>query len=68
LMKRLYRGLLQQKLSPAGALGAAQLSIRKEARWAAPYYWAGFTVPGRIALASRKSEGGRRVQAELNVG
>jgi CHAT domain-containing protein len=46
LMKRFYQGLLQQKLSPAEALRAAQLSIRKEARWAAPYYWAGFTLQG----------------------
>jgi CHAT domain-containing protein len=45
-MKRFYRGLLQQKLSPAEALRVAQLSISKEARWAAPYYWAGFTLQG----------------------
>ncbi len=46
LMSRFYRHLLKDKLPAAAALRAAQLSMAKEARWAAPYYWAGFVIQG----------------------
>ncbi len=46
LMKRFYRGLLVEGLSAAAALRAAQISVRKEKRWAAPYYWAAFVLQG----------------------
>jgi len=46
LMERFYRGMLSQHLSPASALRLAQESVRAERRWAAPYYWAGFTLVG----------------------
>ncbi|HEX3532004.1 MAG TPA: CHAT domain-containing tetratricopeptide repeat protein [Thermoanaerobaculia bacterium] len=46
MMRRFYRGMLSERLSPAAALRAAQDSIRREERWHAPYYWAGFTLQG----------------------
>ncbi|HWM94507.1 MAG TPA: CHAT domain-containing tetratricopeptide repeat protein [Thermoanaerobaculia bacterium] len=46
LMERFYRGLLKQGHSPAEALRDAQLSLRKEPRWSAPYYWGGFVLQG----------------------
>jgi CHAT domain-containing protein/tetratricopeptide (TPR) repeat protein len=46
LMKRFYRGLLAEKLSPAAALRAAQVSMAGDKRWSSPYYWAGFTLQG----------------------
>jgi CHAT domain-containing protein len=46
LMRRFYRGILTDHLSPAAALRAAPTSIRAERRWSAPYYWAGFTLQG----------------------
>jgi CHAT domain-containing protein len=46
LMKKFYRGMLQQRLRPAAALRAAQLEMSKDARWQAPYYWAGFVLQG----------------------
>jgi len=46
LMKRLYRNMLTGKLSPAVAIREAQVSMWREPRWAAPYYWAGFTLQG----------------------
>ena len=46
LMKRFYSNLLQQGMSPAEALRAAQNSIRQEPQWASPYYWGGFTIQG----------------------
>ena len=33
-------------MTPAAALRAAQLSMTKEKRWEAPYYWAGFVLQG----------------------
>jgi CHAT domain-containing protein len=47
LMKRFYQGMLgEKKLSPAAALREAQVSMWKEKRWQAPYYWAGFVLQG----------------------
>ena len=46
LMSRFYRALLRQRLSPGQALRDAQLSLLREDRWEAPYYWAGFTLHG----------------------
>jgi CHAT domain-containing protein/Tfp pilus assembly protein PilF len=46
LMARFYKGLLGERLPPAAALRAAQLSIRAEDRWKSPYFWAGFVLHG----------------------
>jgi len=46
LMTRFYTALLREKLSPAQALRQAQLSLLREERWRAPYYWAGFIFQG----------------------
>ncbi len=46
LMKRFYRAMLVDHVAPAAALRLAQESLRHEARWSAPYYWAGFTLQG----------------------
>jgi CHAT domain-containing protein len=46
LMKRFYRGMLNENLSPAAALRAAQVEMSKHDRWSAPYYWAGFVLQG----------------------
>ena len=46
LMKAFYRGMLKDGLRPAAALRAAQLDMMAQERWAAPYYWAAFTLQG----------------------
>jgi CHAT domain-containing protein/tetratricopeptide (TPR) repeat protein len=47
LMRHFYTGLLgPEKLSPATALRAAQISMSADKRWSAPYYWAGFVLQG----------------------
>jgi CHAT domain-containing protein/Tfp pilus assembly protein PilF len=46
LMERFYRGMLTGGLRPAEALRQAQLEMRKQSRWSAPYYWGGFTLQG----------------------
>jgi CHAT domain-containing protein len=46
LMTRFYRGMLVDKLRPAQALQAAQVSMRNDKRFAAPFYWAAFTLQG----------------------
>lgn len=53
LMERFYRRLLTGA-GAAEALRAAQLSLRQETGWQAPYYWAGFVLQGewRQRLAS----------------
>jgi CHAT domain-containing protein/Tfp pilus assembly protein PilF len=46
LMRRFYEAMLGEKLRPAAALRAAQVSMWKEKRWQAPYYWAAFALQG----------------------
>jgi CHAT domain-containing protein len=45
-MKRFYAGMLRDKLQPAAALRAAQVSLSMEKRWESPYYWAAFVIQG----------------------
>ena len=46
LMKRFYKAMLVDGLSPAAALRRAQVAMFKEGQWSAPYYWAGFVIEG----------------------
>jgi CHAT domain-containing protein len=46
LMTHFYRGMLGNKLRPARALQAAQVSMLSDKRYAAPFYWAAFTLQG----------------------
>ncbi|HEX8493755.1 MAG TPA: tetratricopeptide repeat protein [Pyrinomonadaceae bacterium] len=46
LMARFYRGMLKERIRPAAALRAAQMSLMKERGWQAPFYWAAFTLQG----------------------
>jgi CHAT domain-containing protein/tetratricopeptide (TPR) repeat protein len=46
LMRRFYQKMLKEARPPAAALREAQISMFKEKRWEAPYYWAGFTLQG----------------------
>lgn len=46
LMKRFYRGMLEERKSPSAALRAAQRELAQSPRWHAPYYWAGWVIQG----------------------
>ena len=47
LMKRFYGEMLgPARRTPAAALRAAQLEMRKTRAWSAPYYWAAFQLHG----------------------
>ncbi|NEO84287.1 MAG: CHAT domain-containing protein [Spirulina sp. SIO3F2] len=46
LMSEFYRQLLTEQATPAAALRAAQQAIAAQDQWAAPYYWAAFTLQG----------------------
>ncbi|MGH8194900.1 MAG: CHAT domain-containing protein [Woeseiaceae bacterium] len=46
LMRRFYREMLQNGKVPVDALRLAQLQVRSDRRWRAPYYWAAFIVHG----------------------
>jgi CHAT domain-containing protein len=46
LMTRFYRKMLREGQPSGAALRAAQISMWKERRWRAPYYWAAFTLQG----------------------
>jgi len=45
-MRLFYQGLLEKRLPAETALRSAQLAMRQDPRWSAPYYWAAFTVQG----------------------
>jgi hypothetical protein len=46
LMKRIYRGVLREKLTPAAALRAAQIEMLSKSHWQSPYYWGAFVLQG----------------------
>jgi CHAT domain-containing protein len=46
LMKRFYRGILRERLTPSAALRAAQIEMWNQKQWRSPYYWAAFTMQG----------------------
>jgi CHAT domain-containing protein len=46
LMRRFYEAVLVKQMTPAAGLRAAQIALRGEPRWSAPYYWAGFVLQG----------------------
>lgn len=46
LMSDYYRQMLQQGLSPTAALQKTQLAMWQSGNYAAPYYWAAFTIQG----------------------
>jgi CHAT domain-containing protein len=51
LMSRFYRAMLEERLSPAAALRSAQVTMWKEPRWRAPYYWAAFVLQGEYTVS-----------------
>jgi CHAT domain-containing protein len=46
LMARFYHKLIRDGIRPAQALREAQISLLREERWSAPYFWAAFTLQG----------------------
>jgi len=46
LMKQFYLKMFRERMSPAAALRAAQLSLSSQRRWSNPYFWAGFMLQG----------------------
>jgi CHAT domain-containing protein/tetratricopeptide (TPR) repeat protein len=46
LMRLFYLEMFRQNRSPAAALRQAQLTMRQQERWRAPFYWAGFVLQG----------------------
>ncbi|HEX5717487.1 MAG TPA: CHAT domain-containing tetratricopeptide repeat protein [Thermoanaerobaculia bacterium] len=46
LMTRFYEGVLRHGQPPATALREAQLWLRQQKKWQAPYYWAPFILQG----------------------
>ena len=46
LMTQFYRRMLENGKPPAAALREAQITIWKQKRWTAPYYWAAFVLQG----------------------
>jgi CHAT domain-containing protein len=46
LMAEFYRSMEKDGLAPAAALRAAQVTMWKQKRWKAPYYWAAFQIQG----------------------
>ena len=51
LMAHFYRGLLGEGMTASAALAAAQQEIRRQPRWRAPFYWAGFVLQGEWRTA-----------------
>jgi uncharacterized protein YfaQ (DUF2300 family) len=46
-MKHFYQGMFMKGLAPAAALREAQLTLWRQKRWHAPYYWGAFVIQGQ---------------------
>jgi len=46
LMTQLYTAMRRDGLAPAAALRKAQLALRRDGRYRAPFSWAGFVLQG----------------------
>ncbi len=46
LMERFYRHMLRDRMTPAAALRRAQVSMVREPKFRAPFYWAAFVLHG----------------------
>ena len=46
LMKKFYRGMLQEKLPAAAALRKAQIEMWRQKQWQSPFYWGAFVLQG----------------------
>jgi CHAT domain-containing protein len=57
LMKYFYEAMFTKGLSPSAALRDSQLTLSRQKRWQAPYYWAGFVIQGQY---NEKESFGRR--------
>src|SRR5262249_23580841 len=69
VMKRFYEGILARGERPPSALRAAQVATWKTKGWAAPYYWAAFTLQGEwrtIRGPWKRSFFKRRVSVEAD--
>lgn len=66
LMSRFYRALLLEGKPPATALREAQLAIRSDRRWRAPYYWAAFILQGDWTDGAGSGEIRRTLEAVPN--
>jgi CHAT domain-containing protein len=58
LMGHFYREMLREGLPPAAALRSAKQSVRRQKRWGAPYFWAGFVLQGEYEGTIEASRGG----------
>jgi CHAT domain-containing protein len=56
LMRRFYGAMLKDGLPPAAALRYAKESVRRQKRWRAPYYWAGFVLQGEYRQRLRADD------------
>jgi len=64
-MKRFYGNMLQQGMTPAAALRAAQNSIRQEPQWRSPYYWAAFTLQGEYRRVINPTPGATLIHSKM---
>ncbi|HEV2836022.1 MAG TPA: CHAT domain-containing protein, partial [Pyrinomonadaceae bacterium] len=53
LMEHFYSNMLENNMRPADALRAAQNTLRADARWRSPHYWAAFTLQGEYEQTIR---------------
>jgi CHAT domain-containing protein/tetratricopeptide (TPR) repeat protein len=59
LMRHFYKALLEDGLPPAASLRVAKENMRRQRRWQAPYYWAGFVIQGEYSQRLKIDRGRR---------
>jgi hypothetical protein len=68
LMRQFYIEMLENGLTPGEALRAAQNTIRKNPKWSAPHYWAGFILQGEYRNVVKSSRSGPNYAVLSTIG
>lgn len=65
LMKQFYKALLTDGLTPSAALKRAKVTMWRQERWHAPYYWAAFVLQGEYKETIKAGGGPRSLWGKL---
>jgi CHAT domain-containing protein len=65
LMRHFYEALFKKGMSPSEALRESQLAMRRQPRWHAPYYWAGFVLQGQYDQKESMTGASLRIRERL---
>jgi CHAT domain-containing protein len=67
LMRLFYEAMFRDGLPPSAALRTAKEGVRRQGRWSAPYFWAGFVLQGEYKEGIKVRRGAWPLAAAVAV-